>query len=140
VVNSIIVIRFFSLFTFFLVILSSNLWSEDNLTSLLSRLEYDQEIKGLFVPKGYFKNRDSIFIGSARIIPSAAKLYTLGWRPALQMESVRYEGSTKDFLKLATNLARNSRTDLYFRRLKTTDTQEETNCFISKSGKVVPES
>ena len=119
---------------------TSSLWAEESLVALLNRLEYDQEIKGLFVPKDYFNNRASIFIGSARIIPSAAKLYTLGWRPALQMESVRYEGSTKDFLKLATNLARNSRTDLYFRGLKTTDAQEETNCFISKSGKVEPES
>jgi len=140
VINYVIVHSFLKVFFAFFLLQSSSLWSQDSLVSLLNRLEYDQEIKGLFVPKGYFSNSASIFIGSARIVPSPAKLYTLGWCPALQLESVRYEGSTEDFFNLAMSLARNSRTDLYFRRLKTNDAQEEANYFISKSGKVKPES
>lgn len=120
--------------------LSSNLWSEGNLASLLSRLEYDQEIKGLFIPRGYFKNRDSIFIGSAKIVPAPAKLYALGWSPAFQLEFVRYGGSREDFMNLAVNLAKSSRSDFYFNRFRTDDCPWEADCFISKNGEVKPRS
>ena len=139
-VNSVIVPKFLPVFLFFITLSSSRLWSEGNLASLLDRLEYDQEIKGLFVPKDYFNNRGSIFIGSAKIIPAPAKLYSIGWSPAFQLDSVRYGGSTKDFFNLAINLAKSSRSDLYFSRLRTEDCPGEVDCFISKNGKVEPRS
>jgi len=111
---------------------------EGNLAGLLNRLEYDQEIKGLFVPKGYFDNRGSLLIGSARIVPSSTKLYALGWSPALQLQSIRYGGSAEDFFHLATNLAKNSRSDLYLSRLTTEDGICEADYFISKYGQIKP--
>jgi len=127
--------RTFTSLAYFLIFASSHLKSEDSLSFLLSHLEYDQEIKGLYVPAGYFKGlQGSLFIGSARITPAAGKLYCLGWTPVLQLDSIAYRGSARDFFSVAKELAVKSRSDLHLNRLKTDDCMEEANYIVSRNG------
>lgn len=113
--------------------------SEPYLSFLLDHLEYDAEIKGLFLPKGYFDGlKGSLYIGSAKIKPSAGGLYCFGWQPALHLDSISYGGSSKDFFAMAKDLAKKCRSDLYLNRLKTHDGVEEESYIVSKSGTVKP--
>ena len=102
---------------------------------LLSRLEYDQEIRGLFIPKGYFHGLpEDLAVGLARISPENGKLYSLGWRPALHLDCVSYGGSSASLIHLVQNFARKNRTTLYLNRVRTQDRGDDFSITISRDG------
>ena len=102
---------------------------------LLSRLEYDQEIRGLFIPKGYFHGLpEDLAVGLARISPENRKLYSLGWRPALHLDCVSYGGSSASLIHLVQNFARKNRTTLYLNRVRTQDRSDDFSVRISRDG------
>lgn len=113
---------------------TSSLASE-SLSNLFDRLEYDQEIRGLFVPQGWFNGMGGdLLIGSVKVIPDSGNLYCLGWRPALYLDSIFYTGSFSDFFDLASRLAKQSRANVHLTRVKTKDRREEFDCTISSEG------
>jgi len=121
----------------FYLSLSSNLLASESLTSLIGRLEYDQEIRGLFVPDGWFKEMGgSLLIGSAKIIPEPGRLYSLGWRPAFHLDSVSYSGTEVDFLNLAKFLAKKSRACFYLTRVQTKDRPSMFDCTVTPEGNI----
>lgn len=126
-----------ALFLFLYLFVPAQGKSADFVLDIFRQLEYDQEIRGLFIPHGWTPwLRGSLYIGSAKMIPDAEKLYSLGWKPALHLESVTYRGSSAQFFELAQNLAKNNRTNLYLRRVQTSDRDGEFDCTISKDGNV----
>lgn len=92
------------------------------LVELARNLEYDHEIKGLFIPKSWTEDLTAdLYIGSTRIQPAPAKIYSIGWKPALFLTCVRFGGSKKDFFQIATKLSRQSGLLIYLNGLTTTD-------------------
>lgn len=111
--------------------------ASDSFNDLLGHLEYDQEIRGLFIPGGYTESMsEDLYIGSAKIRPDGGKLYCLGWRPALHLEQVRYGGSWQHFLELTKTIAKKSRSSLYLRSVQTKDRQEGFCCLVTPEGGV----
>jgi len=117
--------------------LPPTLLASEALASLVCRLEYDQEILGLFIPEEWDEAMGGdLLIRSARVIPDSGRLYCLGWQPALHLDSVSYTGKTKTFFELARRLAKNSRTKIHLTRVKTNDQQSDFSCTITPEGKV----
>lgn len=92
------------------------------LVELAKNLEYDQEIKGLFIPKNWSPDLSSdLYISSVRIIPTPAKLYSIGWKPALFLTQVCFKGTQEEFFMLAKKLSRESGFMIFLDGLTTKD-------------------
>jgi len=102
---------------------------------LLSRLEYDQEIRGLKIPAHWMPDlKEDLYIGRAYIQPSKSKLWSIGWKPALKMENVTFNGSLNDLGGMFAKLSRSARTCITIENLTTTDYQDSSIALIAENG------
>ena len=102
---------------------------------LLSRLEYDQEIRGLRIPAHWVPElKQDLYVGRASIQPSQSKLWSIGWKPALKLENVTFNGSLKDLGTMFAKLSRSSRTSITIEHLSTTDHQDGSVFLIAENG------
>jgi hypothetical protein len=102
---------------------------------LLSRLEYDQEIRGLKIPAHWMPDlNEDLYIGRASIQPSQSKLWSIGWKPALKLENVTFNGSLKDLGAMFAKLSRSARTSITIEHLSTTDHQNSSIVLIAENG------
>ena len=102
---------------------------------LLSRLEYDQEIRGLKIPARWLPDlKEDLYIGRASIQPSQSKLWSIGWKPALKMENVTFNGSLNDLGGMFAKLSRSARTCITIENLTTTDYQDSSIALIAENG------
>lgn len=102
---------------------------------LLSRLEYDQEIRGLRIPAHWLPElKQDLFIGRASIHPSQSKLWSIGWKPALKLENVTFNGPLNDLGAMFAKLSRSSRTSITIEHLSTTDHQDGSIVLIAENG------
>jgi hypothetical protein len=102
---------------------------------LLSRLEYDQEIRGLRIPALWVPElKQDLYVGRASIQPSQSKLWSIGWKPALKLENVTFNGSLKDLGTMFAKLSRSSRTSITIEHLSTTDHQDASIFLIAENG------
>jgi len=107
----------------------------DSTLNLLSRLEYDQEIKGLKIPAHWLPDlKKDLFIGRATIQPSQSKLWSIGWKPALKLENVTFNGSLNDLGAMFAKLSRSARTSITIEHLSTTDHQDSSTVLIAENG------
>jgi hypothetical protein len=108
--------------------------SKPNL-SLLSNLEYDQEIRGLKIPAHWVPDlKQDLFIGRATIQPTQAKLWSIGWKPALKLENVTFNGSLNELGSMLAKLSRSARTPITIEHLSTTDHQDGSLVLIAENG------
>ena len=102
---------------------------------LLSRLEYDQEIRGLRIPAHWVPElKQDLYVGCASIQPSQSKLWSIGWKPSLKLENVTFNGSLKDLGTMFAKLSRSSRTSITIEHLSTTDHQDGSVFLIAENG------
>ncbi len=102
---------------------------------LLSRLEYDQEIRGLKIPAHWMPDLNGdLYIGRASIQPSQSKLWSIGWKPALKLENVTFNGSLNELGKMFAKLSRSARTSITIENLSTTDHQDGSIVLIAENG------
>jgi hypothetical protein len=102
---------------------------------LLSRLEYDQEIRGLRIPAHWLPDlKQELFIGRASIQPSQSKLWSIGWKPALKLENVTFNGSLNDLGAMFAKLSRSTCTSITIEHLSTTDHQDGSIVLIAENG------
>ena len=102
---------------------------------LLSRLEYDQEIRGLKIPAHWMPDlNEDLYIGRASIQPSQSKLWSIGWKPALKLENVTFNGSLNELGKMFAKLSRSARTSITIENLSTTDHQDGSIVLIAENG------
>ena len=102
---------------------------------LLSRLEYDQEIRGLKIPAHWMPDlKEDLYIGRASIKPSQSKLWSIGWKPALKLENVTFNGSLNELGKMFAKLSRSARTSITIENLSTTDHQDGSIVLIAENG------
>jgi hypothetical protein len=102
---------------------------------LLSRLEYDQEIRGLRIPAHWLPDlKQELFIGRASIQPSQSKLWSIGWKPALKLENVTFNGSLNDLGAMFAKLSRSTCTSITIEHLSTTDHQDGSVVLIAENG------
>jgi len=102
---------------------------------LLSRLEYDQEIRGLKIPAHWIPDlNEDLYIGRASIQPSQSKLWSIGWKPALKLENVTFNGSLNELGKMFAKLSRSARTSITIENLSTTDHQDGSIVLIAENG------
>jgi len=102
---------------------------------LLSRLEYDQEIRGLRIPAHWLPDlKQELFIGRASIQPSQSKLWSIGWKPALKLENVTFNGSLNDLGTMFAKLSRSTCTSITIEHLSTTDHQDGSIVLIAENG------
>jgi len=102
---------------------------------LLSRLEYDQEIRGLRIPADWIPGlQQDLYVGRASIQPSQSKLWSIGWKPALKLENVTFKGSLNDLGTMFAKLSRSSRTSITIEHLSTTDHQDGSVFLIAENG------
>ena len=102
---------------------------------LLSRLEYDQEIRGLKIPAHWMPDlNEDLYIGRASIQPSQSKLWSIGWKPALKLENVTFNGSLNELGKMFAKLSRSARTSITIEHLSTTDHQDGSIVLIAENG------
>jgi len=107
----------------------------DSSLNLLSRLEYDQEIRGLKIPAHWLPDlKEDLYIGRASIQPSQSKLWSLGWKPALKLENVTFNGSLNELGKMFAKLSRSARTSITIENLSTTDHQDGSIVLIAENG------
>ena len=107
----------------------------DSNLDLLSRLEYDQEIKGLKIPAHWIPDlKEDLFIGRASIQPSQSKLWSIGWKPALKLENVTFNGSLNDLGAMFAKISRSARTSITIEHLSTTDHQNSSIILIAENG------
>ena len=107
----------------------------DSNLDLLSRLEYDQEIKGLKIPAHWIPDlKEDLFIGRASIQPSQSKLWSIGWKPALKLENVTFNGSLNDLGAMFAKFSRSARTSITIEHLSTTDHQNSSIILIAENG------
>ena len=117
-----------------LTLLPTLLLAEPNL-DLLNRLEYDQEILGLKIPAHWMPDlNEDLYIGRASIQPSQSKLYSIGWKPALKLENVTFNGSLNELGKMFAKLSRSARTSITIEHLSTTDHQDGSIVLIAENG------
>ena len=117
-----------------LTLLPTLLLAEPNL-DLLNRLEYDQEIRGLKIPAHWMPDlNEDLYIGRASIQPSQSKLYSIGWKPALKLENVTFNGSLNELGKMFAKLSRSARTSITIEHLSTTDHQDGSIVLIAENG------
>ena len=113
----------------------STLPAADSSVNLLSRLEYDQEIRGLKIPAHWLPDlKEDLYIGRASIQPSQSKLWSIGWKPALKLENVTFNGSLSDLGTLFAKLSRSARTSITIEHLSTTDHQDGSIILIAENG------
>jgi hypothetical protein len=102
---------------------------------LLSHLEYDQEIRGLKIPAHWIPDlNEDLYIGRASIQPSQSKLWSIGWKPALKLENVTFNGSLNELGKMFAKLSRSARTSITIENLSTTDHQDGSIVLIAENG------
>ena len=102
---------------------------------LLSRLEYDQEIRGLKIPAHWLPDlKQDLFIGRASIQPSQSKLWSIGWKPALKLENVTFNGSLNELGTMFAKLSRSARTSITIEHLSTRDHQDASVFLIAENG------
>lgn len=102
---------------------------------LLSRLEYDQEIRGLRIPAHWLPDlKQDLFIGRASIQPSQSKLWSIGWKPALKLENVTFNGSLNDLGAMFAKLSRSARTSITIEHLSTRDHQDASVFLVAENG------
>jgi len=102
---------------------------------LFSRLEYDQEIRGLKIPAHWMPDlNEDLYIGRASIQPSQSKLWSIGWKPALKLENVTFNGSLNELGKMFAKLSRSARTSITIEHLSTTDHQDGSIVLIAENG------
>ena len=102
---------------------------------LLSRLEYDQEIRGLKIPAHWMPDlNEDLYIGRASNQPSQSKLWSIGWKPALKLENVTFNGSLNELGKMFAKLSRSARTSITIEHLSTTDHQDGSIVLIAENG------
>ena len=102
---------------------------------LLSRLEYDQEIRGLKITANWMPDlNEDLYIGRASIQPSQSKLWSIGWKPALKLENVTFNGSLNELGKMFAKLSRSARTSITIEHLSTTDHQDGSIVLIAENG------
>ena len=117
-----------------LTLLPTLLLAEPNL-DLLNRLEYDQEIRGLKIPAHWMPDlNEDLYIGRASIQPSQSKLWSIGWKPALKLENVTFNGSLNELGKMFAKLSRSARTSITIEHLSTTDHQDGSIVLIAENG------
>ena len=113
----------------------STLPAADSSLNLLSRLEYDQEIRGLKIPAHWLPDlKEELYIGRASIQPSQSKLWSIGWKPALKLENVTFNGSLNDLGALFAKLSRSARTSITIEHVSTTDHQDGSIVLIAENG------
>ena len=94
------------------------------LVELAKNLEYDQEVLGLYVPKGWTPEIVAdLYIGRARIVPTPGKLYSIGWKPTFVLENIRFGGSTKQLGELVAKASAQARSPILIRGALTTDSR-----------------
>ena len=117
-----------------LTLLPTLLLAEPNL-DLLNRLEYYQEILGLKIPAHWMPDlNEDLYIGRASIQPSQSKLWSIGWKPALKLENVTFNGSLNELGKMFAKLSRSARTSITIEHLSTTDHQDGSIVLIAENG------
>ncbi len=117
-----------------LSLLPTLLFAEHNL-DILNRLEYDQEIRGLKIPAHWMPDlNEDLYIGRASIQPSQSKLWSIGWKPALKLENVTFNGSLNELGKMFAKLSRSARTSITIEHLSTTDHQDGSIVLIAENG------
>ena len=113
----------------------STLPAADSSLNLLSRLEYDQEIRGLKIPAHWLPDlKEDLYIGRASIQPSQSKLWSIGWKPALKLENVTFNGSLRELGTLFAKLSRSARTSITIEHISTTDHQDGSIILIAENG------
>jgi len=111
------------------------LHSTESPLNLLSRLEYDQEIRGLKIPAHWLPDlKEDLYIGRASIQPSQSKLWSIGWKPALKLENVTFNGSLNELGKMFAKLSRSAHTSITIEHLFTTDHQDGSIVLIAENG------
>ena len=102
---------------------------------LLSRLEYDQEIRGLRIPAHWIPGlKQDLYVGRASIQPSQSKLWSIGWKPALKLENVTFNGPLNDLGSMLAKLSRSARTSITIEHLSTRDHQDPSLFLIAENG------
>ena len=105
------------------------------LVELAKNLEYDHEILGLYVPKGWTPEMvGSLYVGRARIVPAPAKLYSLGWKPAFVLENVRFGGSINQLGQIAAKASVQSKTPIFIRGALTSDASQKPAYLMAEKG------
>ena len=113
----------------------SPLPAADSSLNLLSRLEYDQEIRGLKIPAHWLPDlKEDLYIGRASIQPSQSKLWSIGWKPTLKLENVTFNGSLNELGKMFAKLSRSARTSITIKHLSTTDHQDGSIVLFAENG------
>ncbi len=103
--------------------------------SLLANLEYDQEIRGLKIPAHWVPDlKQDLFIGRASIQPAQAKLWSIGWKPALKLEDVTFQGSLTELGSLLAKLSRSARTPITIEHLSTADYPDGSLMLVAENG------
>lgn len=119
----------------FSLLFCSTLPAADSSLNILSRLEYDQEIRGLKIPAHWLPDlKEDLYIGRASIQPSQSKLWSIGWKPALKLENVTFNGSLNDLGSMFAKLSRSARTSITIEHLSTTDHQDGSVILIAENG------
>ena len=117
------------------LVIFSSLHAADPSLNLLSRLEYDQEIRGLKIPAHWLPDlKEDLYIGRASIQPSQSKLWSIGWKPALRLENVTFNGPLNDLGAMFAKLSRSARTSITIEHLSTTDHQDSSIVLIAENG------
>jgi hypothetical protein len=117
------------------ILFCSTTHAVDSSLNLLSRLEYDQEIRGLKIPAHWMPDlKEDLYIGRAYIQPSKSKLWSIGWKPALKLENVTFNGSLNDLGGMFAKLSRSARTSITIEHLSTTDHRDGSIVLIAENG------
>lgn len=103
--------------------------------SLLSNLEYDQEIRGLKIPANWLPElKQDLYIGRASIQPAQGKLWSIGWKPALKLENVTFQGSLNELGSMLAQLSRCARTPVTVEHFSTNDCQDSSAYLVAENG------
>jgi hypothetical protein len=78
--------------------------------------------------------KEDLYIGRASIKPSQSKLWSIGWKPALKLENVTFNGSLNELGKMFAKLSRSARTSITIENLSTTDHQDGSIVLIAENG------
>jgi hypothetical protein len=112
-----------------------HLHATDPNLNLFCRLEYDQEIKGLKIPAHWLPGlKQDLFIGRASIQPAPAKLWSIGWKPALKLEKVTFNGPLNELGTMFAKLSHSAHTPITIEHLSTTDHQDGSLVLIAENG------
>jgi len=105
------------------------------LVELAKNLEYDHEILGLYVPKGWTPEMvGSLYVGRARIVPAPAKMYSIGWKPAFVLENVRFGGTVSQLGQIAADASARSRTPIFIQGAFTSDASQNPAYLMAEKG------